>query len=267
MKKSPKQSVNDLHGFRFDAPEGLASFAEPLPDVIVSLQDLQDSKTGPVLDVTDGHGGPHPFAIHHVLAVMFYPRDDATRREFLALLERARRGSKNNPTRLRPTGAVTTLIQAAVIENRWAGITAGRVFWWLLWLAHQHPPASVKKAVFLVEQEKKECDAEWGGPMSKRRILETWSDYKPVAHLWAVLGRDFAEQHTLRSIFEADTLGQFSNLRQLLAGAEVLRRLGGSLFDLTETWRLSPDLRLPMAEVQFPPLPLWAVSVLKNYRA
>ncbi len=273
--------------------------------VALSLSRLAEQKSaGPALEITDGHGGLTPFACLHLSAVMVYPRDrdvDA-RNEFLATMKAEIGAELQRKTHdavcrallaiqtgkwIDQHGGVATLARAPgpfaindrVVDSKWPGSLAGCVLLKVVQLAQVRPPASINRAVVIIERALKNAGTtrEGNGAKSGRRIRQAWERYRPATPLWAAFLAWHAAPRRERPGYAPDFFAPFQleNLPTFLAIAEVYRRLGIKLYahgrtepilDPAETWQPPPDLQLPNVRVTIPSLEDWEAKTVEEYQ-
>lgn len=230
--------------------------------------------TGPILDITDGHGQLALFALQKILALMWFPKDEGSRNKFLAAekirayaaVEKDRRAGtlpipdeikpfeKRIPKMLEnylkewlaPHGGISALIEDPPLTNPWGisakkkasdGLLTGALLHEAVAIAQAGIPTSISKSVFILSKQK-----------SERASRKAWAEYKSTAHFWAAacsLSRDdFPPNFPLTP----------EELPDFLAVSELFRRAGlttfshgqaGSILDPVTTWQFPADLSLP----------------------
>ena len=163
---------------------------------------------------------------------------------------------------------------ALVLENALAhqvrGMTAGQILLCLLAFANsrrRREHATVRRAIEMIMQTRKEKPLLHGGkkvPAGRSSIKQAWSQFKPVAHLWAAVRLE-------RGPSAPTGLGD-SPLGRLLATAEGLAAHAEELgvpwaSDEKCAWRVAPGTPLPEVEFQIPSLNRAKLLVsLRSYR-
>jgi hypothetical protein len=160
--------------------------------------------TGPILDIATSDGTLVPFAFEFLQAVMAYPDDPDARKDLLEtslawlrigdLYEAAK---KNDPARSKAHYAAlkkwwlkqaTPFYQQAAHRGAWVGSIAGDILLYCVQIDRWAPPASLQKAIDIVEvylRDAHGADGKAHGPKREREIKNVWLRYRSVAHLWA----------------------------------------------------------------------------------
>ena len=251
-----------------------------------------------ILDIVTPEGTLDPLAINSLLPVMLYPRDEQERAErketmtvayFSAALYQWCKDNDledDQPRRLAMHQRLNAWVQRhseplSQQERKrfWQGTTAGAVLIWLMQIDRDAPPASVNKAMVVLEEYLQGATYADGSyrPRSLREIQKAWSEYKPVVHLWAALfALSFREKN--RATFDVDVLRSFFTelLPDFLAAAEHFLRFGADfhspgqrkpLLTCSEVWQLPQGVSLPPFDITLPPLADQTFKILQKYRA
>ena len=251
-----------------------------------------------ILDIVTPKGTLDPLALTSLVPVMLYPRDKQARVErkermtvgyFSAALYQWCEDNDledDQPRRLDMHRRLNAWVQRHLVllsqqerKRFWQGMTAGSVLIRLMQIDRDAPPASVNKAMVALEDHLQGATYADGsyGPRSLREIQGAWSEYKPVAHLWAALmALQLREKNPYE--FDPDVVRSFftESLPEFLAAAEYLLRFGADfhsrgqrkpLLTRSEVWHLPQGLSLPPFDITLPPLEDETIKILQKYRA
>lgn len=251
-----------------------------------------------ILDIVTPEGTLDILAITSLVPVMLYPRDEQARAERKEIMTVEYFSSAlyqwcedndledDQPRRLDMHRRLhawvhkhTALLTKQEGKRFWQGATAGAILMWLMQIDRDAPPASVNKAMVALEDHRQEATYADGshGPRSLREIQKAWSEYKPVAHLWAAL---FALQLRQKDpyVFDDDVVRSFfiESLPEFLAAAECFLRFGANFYShgqrkplltRSEVWHLPRGVSLPPFDVTLPPIADQTIKILQEYRA
>ena len=257
-----------------------------LQDTPFGLLDLQEPLSvaqGPVLDITDGNGTLLPDAAARTLFAMTYPDNPIEREEHLtaiadASLSGATKGLDVEEV-LQKRPFLQTLADRAA-KSGLGGSVAGDMLLFLLNAAERDPKnASVLKALHIIKADYKDGHDHAGQPLPSGRstLMEAWSKFKPVAHLWAAFRLwqgDLKQDPSFALLLENADNGE--NFLNFLSVAEALREKAerfvaqgqkGPILSPDETWRAPSDLTLKPVQLGIPDLTDWAKERLSEYRA
>ncbi|NJL26713.1 MAG: hypothetical protein HC897_01990 [Thermoanaerobaculia bacterium] len=146
-----------------------------------------------------------------------------------------------------------------------SGCAAGDILRFALSCA-DHPsewPVSVRQSAKMVAESYEQARYPSGKHVraGERTILATWEKYKSVAHLWAAFRcwLDDLRKDPAVTPWEPSRLPNFLGLAEafrqrcemIFAPAQKLKR--DPILNPSETWRLPPDLRVPVWELRFDP--------------
>jgi len=157
-------------------------------------------------------------------------------------------------------------------ESTWPGSIVGDLLIYLVQMNAAGIRASISKSVAIVVDYLKGATNASGraGSGSARYVREQWSEFKPVAHLWA------AFRAAGNRIGEGPESLTETGLSVHLALAEWFAQQGlgivsvskqTAVLDSSELWRVPAKVRLPVIQFQAPPLPEWASGVLRLYKS
>jgi hypothetical protein len=260
----------------------------------------------PELPITNEDGSLTLDAALTVWAFMAHPRSEEFRRQFLSrMYERAAATIQPQleveaPTDaglmgavvgwhlgewLQPFGGFQQLTRAPsasdtyqrLLSSFWPGSVAGDLLVYMHRMKVSGVKPSVNKAIAIAVDYLKRATTPNGAPgpgKSDRYVRDQWTEYKPVAHLWAAYREMFANR-------------QGGNLPEMtweegfplfLAFSEWFAQEGLSIYphsrkapvlDSAELWRVPAKARerWPLLKVEFGPLPGWALEVLRRYKA
>lgn len=150
-------------------------------------------------------------------------------------------------------------------SNISSGCAAGDMLRFALSCA-DHPsewPVSVRQSAKMVAESYEQARYPSGKHVraGERKILAAWKKYKSVAHLWAAFRcwLDDLRKDPAVTPWEPSRLPNFLGLAEafrqrcemIFAPAQKLKR--GPILNPSETWRLPPDLRVPVWELRFDP--------------
>ena len=240
-----------------------------------------------VLEITDGKGNLRAAASLIVLGTMFHPDDPDQRLKFSevpsanALLQSEAPIPRKLAIQASAAAAEIESVLDKASESAYGVSVAGDILLFVLNAALYSPKhASVARATAVWCQDQARGQTQKGGRVaaSPRSVKTAWSRFKSVAHLCGAY-----------SLFQNDQIAALDptdpkTLRTFLAVAEALRERGElhhppsgrknskpsrmSTLDTAATWKTPADLVLPKPVVfSIPPLPAFAQSALRNYRA
>lgn len=252
----------------------------------------------PTLPICDEAGRPLTVeGLVGTFAAMLYPDDEALREAFTAkaLCEMTARCAVNNgkdvavpPEVLlaalqaeeNPFRAAEALTRAGKFVGRWyEGTVAGAQVEMVWALAHHAPQqASRRKAVYLMEIQATKDKR----PGTKSQFGDIWSQYQPVAHLWAAFN---TRRHRFRRIDEVGYTA-WKDFEAFITEAEIYREWGENhyappkqkkrtpLLDPALTWKPPPNWVLTWhMSLGWPPPPTvppfslaeWMIEALADY--
>lgn len=237
----------------------------------------------PALDILDEDGKLSAiFAGPQVLAVSFYPDDEAKREEMLAVF--AAELMLVAPEADRKLELLAPFIPALVRAlpppqiwhqasrhggNSWM---AGEILLFLLSSTIHHPELQVTptKAIHSLAGLMRGAPTFGGDPVSVgiRRFWQSWSRFKSVAHFHAV--RQILWQHATDAAVALQKMADLTAER-LVEYLALARALSAEAFKYgilvpSETWTIPDSLELPPAQIGSPPLPEVALAALAAYQ-
>lgn len=153
------------------------------------------------------------------------------------------------------------------------GVTAGQIAWVLRTLSDHHQPATLSRAIFIVDNACK------GGVVGKPKILRAWRTFKPVCHLWAAVLWQMArlksaglhpEENSGFVYFDGivDTLACARDFQNWAITFEVFEKRYQRRRPLVESlFEVPAGVTLPATSVHIPPLKGKLLEEMKAYRA
>lgn len=295
---------------RFIAKSGPHYFRKVTPPAIETsalgrIPPYARGAQGPVLDILCVDKSLHPLAPSRVMAAMAHPKESEFRKQLEASLELkvafavpnelknagfnlaeeemwpvlqaelAKQFGFFSITAQRALASAPSLneVLARGAARACGGSVAGEMLLFLLTCARYHPEhVSVKKAVYIQGFVLDGAVNGYGKEVTSNpsKIKEWWSQFRPVAHLWAafeIWQKDLAQA---RELSPAEGLMGFLSIAEALrkeaescfARAQRLRH--GPILDPTETWRVSPELELENWWLTSGPLPEAALQLLRE---
>ena len=146
------------------------------------------------INLVDRSGCLSPLAPFVVLSVMCHPTNRSAQRRMRTLIEGQ---TRDKPTK-RPRLTDDEFVRQVELSASRGGAIAGGLLLNMIQLHLRQPPASVNQAIkmllYLLPRWEQPKAAEWHEqqreiriPKHRPRILDAFSEFLPVAHLWAAL--------------------------------------------------------------------------------
>ena len=227
----------------------------------------------PQLDLGDWKEVPDWQDSLRVLAVMFYPKDQAAREEYMIRFKADKYLRLGLPDEaialplaklLAPIGGFRALSEGPSYDDidRYAyhGIVARDILAIIMRLAHYGFDGSVRRAIQVMEtylpKHAGVLNLPGKFPTKRAAIMAAWTEYKSVAHLWFAWGSLDSQARKLFP-YPAETLPLF------LASADYYRCWGESYIphqgkvptlDPEETWRIHTSFPLPDIRIEIRPV-------------
>jgi hypothetical protein len=254
--------------------------------IMIRLKATRMSNPETILEITDGKGKFLVTAPIIVLATMFHPDKPEQRRHFVetlsakALIEIEAPIPRKLAIQASAAAAEAESVLDESGESAYGVAVAGDILLFVINAALYSPEhASVARAIAVWCEDQALGKTREGGYVaaSPRSVKAAWSRFKPVAHLCGAYNLFHNDQIAALNPADPKTLLNF------LAVAEALRKRGEahhppsgrksskpsrrSTLDPATTWKTPSNLALPKPIFSVPPLPDFAQSALRNYRA